>query len=126
MHNTSHMDLSFRTYPAFLDKSLADLPFGKLLFFQVWVVEYLYRQFGEELNARFLEEEGINLKEVLEFLWHMVDKANKDGKNDPAGKMSLMDEELLASYLEALKNESILSELDENETNECGMANLLN
>ena len=124
--SSTNMDLTFRTYPAFLDKSLADLPFGKLLFFQVWVVEYLYQQFGEELNARFLEEEGINLKEVLEFLWHMVDKANKEGENDLAGKMSLMDEELLAKYLDALENESILSELDESETNECGMANLLN
>jgi hypothetical protein len=124
--SSPNMDLSFRTYPAFLDKSLADLPFGKLLFFQVWVTERLYQQFGEELNARFLEEEGVDLKEVLEYLWHMVDQMNKEGKNDLPGEMSLMDKELLAKYLDALKNESIGNELDENETNECGMANLLN
>src|SRR5260221_8578471 len=88
------------------------------------LVEHLYQQFGEELNTRFLEEEGINLKEVLEFLWHMVDRANKDGSDDLAGKLSLMDEELLAKYLDALKNESILTELDENETNECGISSL--
>ena len=41
-------------------------------------------------------------------------------------EMPLMDKELLAKYLDAFKNENILAELDENETNECGMANLLN
>jgi hypothetical protein len=116
------MDLSFRTYPAFLDKRLADLPLGKLLFFQAWMTERLYRQFGEELNARFLAEEGIDLREVLEYLWHMVDQMNKAL---PA-EMPLMDKELLAKYLDAFKNEGILDELDETETNECGMANLLN
>jgi hypothetical protein len=122
MHNTSHMDFTFRTYPAFLDKRLADLSLGKLLFFQVWMTQRLYHQFGQELNTRFLAEEGLDLKEVLEYCWHMVNQLNKDL---PA-EMPLMDRELLAKYLDAFKNESILSELDETETNECGMANLLN
>ena len=121
MPNTSHPDLTFRTYPAFLEKRLADLPVARLLFFQVWITQGLYHQFGEELNARFLAEEGIDLKEVLEYLWHMVDQLNKEGENE-----TLMDRELLAKYLDAFKNESILPELDETETNECGMANLLN
>lgn len=120
------MDLNFRTYPAFLDKRLADLPLGKLLFFQVWMTERLYRQFGQELNARFSAEEGIDLREVLEYLWHMVEQMNKEGKKDLPTEMPLMDKELLAKYLDAFKNESILAELDETETNECGMANLLN
>jgi hypothetical protein len=126
MISSPNMDYSFATYPAFIEKSLSGLSFEKLLFFQVWIAEYLYHQFGEELNARFLEEEGIDLKEVLEFLWYIVDKANKEGKNEVAGQMSLMDEELLTKYIDSFKNESIFAELDENETNESGMANLLN
>jgi|GEM_PF-882093 len=95
-------------------QNLEGLPFQKQLYFAVWITEYLYQQYGEALNEKFLEEEELDLNEVLAFLWYVVDKG-------PAK----IDEDLMEEYIGALENDDIYEELDQDERDESGQANLI-
>lgn len=108
------METTFLGYKEKVLKSLDGLPFQQQLFFPVWITAYLFKQYGKELNEKFKEEEDLDLNEVLAFLWYVVDKG-------PAK----IDQELMDEYIEALENDDIYEELDQDETNEAGQANLI-
>lgn len=108
------METTFLGYKEKVLKSLDGLSFQQQLFFPVWITEHLYKQYGKELNEKFQEEEDLDLNEVLAFLWYVVDKGPEK-----------IDEELMEDYIAALENDDIYEELDQDETNEAGQANLI-
>lgn len=117
------MELTFLTHGKYFLKRMDGLPFGRWLFFSVWITEYLYRQYGQELRARFEEEEELDLGEVLAFLWYTVEKANA---GEPSlGAAAALDEELMSRYIEALENDDIYNDLDQTDTRGIGQAVLI-
>jgi hypothetical protein len=108
------METTFLGYKEKVLKSLEGLPFQQQLFFPVWITEHLFKQYGAELNEKFLEEEDLDLSEVLAFLWYVVDNG-----------LAKVDQELMDEYIESLENDDIYEELDQDETNEAGQANLI-
>jgi len=108
------METTFLGYKEKVLKNLEGLSFQRQLFFSVWITEHLFRQYGKELNETFQEEEDLDLNEVLAFLWHVVDKGT-----------SSIDEELMEDYIAALENDDIYEDLDQDETEEAGQANLI-
>jgi len=107
--------MSFLDYKQQVTKNLQDLTFGRQLFFSAWITEHLFKRYGALLNEKFQQEEDLDLNEVLAFLWYMVDK-------EPAN----VDQELMSSYRESLRNDDIYGNLDQNETSGSGQANLIN
>src|SRR5882757_5230503 len=109
------MGMTFLDHKEQVSKSLEGLAFGRQLFFAAWITQHLFRQYGSVLSEKFQDEEDLDLNEVLAFLWYVVDK-------EPAK----IDQELMSEYIEALRNDAIYDDLDQNETNESGQANLIN
>jgi len=107
--------MSFLDHQEQVTNGLQGLAPGKQLFFATWITEYLFKRYGSLLNEKFQQQEDLDLNEVLAFLWYVVD-------TQPAN----MDQELLASYMEALRNDDIYEGLDQNETSGSGQANLIN
>jgi len=107
--------MSFLDYQEQVNNNLQDLAFSRQLFFSMWITEHLYKRYGSPLHEKFQQQEDLDLNEVLAFLWYVVDK-------EPAN----IDQELMTSYMEALRNDDIYDELDQNETSGSGQANLIN
>jgi hypothetical protein len=105
---------TFLGYKEQVAKRLSDLDFYQQLFFSTWITEYLFRKYGEDLNEQFQEEEDLDLEEVLNFLWNVVNKRPAD-----------IDEDLVSDYMEKLENEDIYDELDEEEEEGAGQSSLI-
>ena len=90
--------ITFLTHDKYFINRMTGLSFGRWLFFQAWITEYLYRQFGRELRLRFQDAEDLDIKEVLAFIWYAVQKANEQ---DLPMEASLdIDTELWTGYME--------------------------
>lgn len=126
------MEVTFLTHDKYFLKKMEGLSFGRWLFFSVWIAENLYKQYGEDLRPLFLEEEDLDLREVLAFLWYAVEKANAGGEATINGGHTLaldtplaLDEELIAGYAEGLENDDIYGDLDQTDSQGMGQASLI-
>jgi hypothetical protein len=119
------MEVTFLTHDTYFLKKMEGLSFGRWLFFSVWITEYLYKQYGEKLRPAFLEEEDLDLREVLAFLWQAVEKANAGGHALSLNAPLTLDEEQMTDYIEGLGNDEIYSDLDQTETQDMGQACLI-
>ena len=119
------MEVTFLTHDKYFLKKMDGLSLGRWLFFSVWITQYLYKQYGETLRPAFLDEEDLDLREVLAFLWYAVEQTNKAGHDMPLDGPLALDEGLISGYIQGLENDGIYNDLDQTDTQGIGQAVLI-
>lgn len=115
--------VTFLNHDKYFINRMMGLSFGRWLFFQVWITEYLYRLYGRELRRRFMDADELDIKEVLAFLWSAVKTANEEDL--PFEAVLDFDETIWTDYVEKLEDDGLYEELDQTNTNEMGQACLI-